>query len=100
MRQQVQAISLVVVVSAVLAACGPLGSSSQVVSLSDIALHPDEVPSGLTHCSALSGAYPAIAHAFDHPNEDSHACNAALTNSAMDAWVQSSRRRADYLIPH
>jgi hypothetical protein len=97
MRQQVQAISLVVVVSAVLAACGPLGSSSQVVSLSDIALHPDEVPSGLTHCSALSGAYPAIAHAFDHPNEDSQAWNAALTNSAMDAWVEIYRGRADYM---
>lgn len=96
MRQQVQAISLVAVVAAALAACGPLGSSSQSVSLADIALQPDEVPSGLTHCSALSGAYPAIAHGFDHSDEDSQAWNAALTNNATDAWIEIYRGREDY----
>ena len=73
MHQQVQAITLVAVVAAVLAACGPLGSSSQAVSLSDIALHSDEVPSGFKHCTALSGAYPSISHAYDHPDRDDKA---------------------------
>jgi len=97
MRRQVQAISLVAVVAAVLAGCGPLGSSNQTVSLSDIALHSDEVPSGLKHCSPLSGAYPLISHAYDHPDRDNQAWQAALGDGATDAWVEIYRGRTDYM---
>jgi hypothetical protein len=99
MRQQVQAISLVAVVAAVLAACGPLGSSSQAVSLADIALHSDEVPSGLKHCSALSGAYPAISHAYFQAAEDNKAWQAALAGGATDAWVEVYAGRSDIMKP-
>jgi hypothetical protein len=97
MHQQVRAISLVAVVATILAACGPLGSSSQAVSLSDIALHSDEVPSGLKHCSALSGAYPLISHAYDHPDQDNQAWQAALAAGATDAWIEIYRGRNDIM---
>lgn len=97
MRQELPAMSLVAVVAAILAACGPLGSSSQAVSLSDIALHSDEVPSGLKHCSPLSGAYPNISHAYDHPDRDDKAWQAALADGATDAWVEIYRGRTDYM---
>jgi hypothetical protein len=73
-----------------------MGSSNQTVSLSDIALHSDEVPSGLKHCSPLSGAYPLISHAYDHPDQDNQAWQAALAGSATDAWIEIYRGRADY----
>jgi len=67
------------------------------VSLADIALHADEVTSGLTHCSPLSGAYPAISHAYDHPEDDNKAWQAALADGATDAWVEIYRGRTDIM---
>ncbi len=95
MHRQVQAISLEGAVAAVLAACGPLGASSQAVSLADIALHSNEVPSGLKHCSALSGHYPLISRAYDHPDQDNQAWQAALAGGATDAWIEIYRGRAE-----
>jgi len=97
MRQQMHVVTVVAVAATVLAGCGPLGSSNQSVSLADIALQSDEVPSGLTHCSALSGGYPAVSHTFDHPDQDNQAWNAALANSATDARIEIYRGRTDYM---
>ncbi len=99
MHRKVQTTTLVAVVATCLTACGPLGSSSQAASLADIALHPDEVPSGLKHCSALSGAYPAISRAYDHPDRDNQAWQAALAAGATDAWIEIYRGRNDIMRP-
>ena len=99
MRQQLQAITLVAVLGASLTACWPVGSSSPATSLADIALHPDEVPSTVTHCSTLSGAYPAITHAYDRPEQDSTAWQAALAGGATDAWVEVYAGRSDLMRP-
>lgn len=99
MRQQLQAITLVAVLGAGLTACGPVGSSSQATSLADIALHSDEVPSTVKHCSTLSGAYPAITHAYDGPEQDSTAWQAALAGGAIDAWVEVYAGRSDPMRP-
>ena len=74
-----------------LAACGPMGSTSGADNTADplasLSVHASDLPSGFVRCDRMSGKYPGVSSAYVDSYADAAAWRSIQASEPQDGWV-------------